>query len=93
MSKLITVEIIYATASEQPLISLRAAAGATAEQAIVQSGILEDHPEIGNADIGIFGKPVPRDIRLRDGDRIEVYRPLIVEAKEERKRRANKNQR
>lgn len=85
---LITVEIVYATADWQPLISLRVKAGATAAQAIAQCGILHEYPELAGADIGIFGKAVRRDIVLRDHDRIEIYRPLINDPKQQRQSRA-----
>ncbi len=85
---LITVELVYATVDWQPLISIQVKAGTTAAQAIAQCGILHEHPDIAEADIGIFGKPVRRDTVLRDHDRIEIYRPLINDPKQQRQSRA-----
>ena len=90
MSETLRIEIAYALPHEQILKSLRVAPGSTAEQAIRQSGILEKHPEIDLAKykIGIFGKLAKPDTALRDKDRVEIYRPLIADPKEVRKKRA-----
>jgi hypothetical protein len=90
MSETIRVEITYALPHEQILKSVEVAPGITAEQAIRQSGILEKHPEIDLAKnkIGIFGKLAKPDSALRDKDRVEIYRPLIADPKEVRKKRA-----
>ncbi|BCL75285.1 UPF0125 protein [Jeongeupia sp. HS-3] len=89
MSEHIVVEVVYATPGKQKLHSLRAPAGTTAEQAIQQSGILSDFPEIDLAanKVGIFGKAIKLDTVLRDKDRVEIYRPLIADPKEVRRRR------
>jgi putative ubiquitin-RnfH superfamily antitoxin RatB of RatAB toxin-antitoxin module len=54
------------------------------------SRLLERHPEIdlGRHKLGIYGKVVRPDARLSDGDRVEIYRPLLLEPKEARRRRA-----
>lgn len=90
MSETIRIEIAYALPHEQILKSLQVAQGITAEQAIRQSGILEKQPEIDLAKnkIGIFGKLAKLDTALRDKDRVEIYRPLIADPKEVRKKRA-----
>lgn len=85
---LITVELVYATVDWQPLISVQVEVGTTAAQAIAQCGMLREHPEIGEAEIGIFGKPVRRDTVLRNHDRIEIYRRLINDPKQQRESRA-----
>ena len=86
----IRVEIAYALAGEQVLMSIQVQPEISAEQAIRQSGILEKHPEIDLAKnkIGIFGKLSKLDTVLRDRDRVEIYRPLIADPKEVRKKRA-----
>jgi putative ubiquitin-RnfH superfamily antitoxin RatB of RatAB toxin-antitoxin module len=84
------VEVVYALPGHADTVALTLAAGATALDALRASGLLERHPEIDleRHRIGICGEVVASDARLRDGDRVEVYRPLVVEAKEARRRRA-----
>ena len=64
--------------------------GTTVHQAIEQSGILDRFPEIDTTRLkaGIFGKLKKLDQPLRDGDRVEIYRPLIADPKQVRKQRA-----
>lgn len=89
----ISIEVAFAKPSEQLIIPLKVSAGATAQQAIETSGILAMFPEIDlNINkIGIFGKLIKLDTPLKHLDRIEIYRPLIVDAKEARKQRAAKS--
>jgi len=84
------VEVAYAKRDEQVILPVRAAPGITARQAIERSGILRRFPEIDLAggDVGVFGKLVKLDQELQAGDRVEIYRPLIADPKEQRKRRA-----
>ena len=86
----ITVEIAYAKPGEQLLEQLRVPADSTIESIIRQSGVLERFPEIDLAvnKVGVFGKVAKLDATLVDGDRIEIYRPLIADPKEARKKRA-----
>ncbi|MDJ0740529.1 MAG: RnfH family protein [Gammaproteobacteria bacterium] len=86
----ITVEVVFAKPGEQVLEQLRVPADATVEAAIRRSGILERFPEIdlGANKVGIFGKATKLGEGLHDGDRIEIYRPLIADPKEARKKRA-----
>jgi putative ubiquitin-RnfH superfamily antitoxin RatB of RatAB toxin-antitoxin module len=90
MPELITVEVVYALPTKQPIISLKLPSGGTVRQAIEASGLLEKHPEIDLAKnkIGIFAKLSKLDAPLRDHDRVEIYRPLIADPKEVRKQRA-----
>lgn len=90
MSEEILVEVAYALPQKQEVLSLKVNSGATVSQAIEQSGILADFPEIdlASAKVGIFGKQAKLDAVLRDKDRIEIYRPLIADPKEIRKKRA-----
>lgn len=90
MSKTIPVEVAYATPAQQIILKVQVAEGATAEQGIVASGILQKFPEIDLAQnkIGIFGKLIKPDAVLREKDRVEIYRPLIADPKEVRKQRA-----
>jgi len=88
------VEVAYALPEEQVLLALDVEKGTTAEQAIKQSGILEHFDTIDLAEnkVGIFGKAVKLDYELRDKDRIEIYRPLIADPKESRRKRAEKKE-
>ncbi len=84
------VEVSYARPDEQTIVPLKIAPGTTLEQAVVQSGILDRFSEIDLAKnkLGIFGKVAKKDVALKPGDRVEIYRPLIADPKEARKKRA-----
>lgn len=86
----ILVEVAYAKPEVQVIIPLYVKNGTTLEQAIKQSGVLDDFPEIDldKNKLGIFSKISPKNTVLREKDRIEIYRPLIADPKEVRKRRA-----
>lgn len=86
----LSVEVVYALPSGEDAVTLTLAPGATAADAVRVSGVLERHPEIdlGRQKIGIHGRVVAEKAPLRDGDRVEIYRPLPVDAKEARRRRA-----
>ncbi len=90
----IFVEVAYALPEEQVLLGLDVPEGTTAEQAVKLSGILERFPNIDLAKnkIGIFGKVTKPDTVLREKDRVEIYRPLIADPKESRRRRAEKKE-
>lgn len=88
----IKVEVAYALASQQKVLSVEVDKGTTLLDAARKSGISDYFPEINldDAKLGIFGKLVPNPAvqTVRPGDRIEIYRPLIADPKEVRKRRA-----
>lgn len=86
----IRVEVIYALPATQPLLHADVPAGTTVEAAIRASGVLAKFPEIdlANNKVGIFSKLVKLDDHVRDRDRIEIYRPLIADPKEVRRKRA-----
>lgn len=88
----IHVQVCYATAVHEYYRDLTVPAGTTIEQAIRQSGILTDIPGIDLAvqPVGLYGKKRPLDTVLRERDRIEIYRPLVADPKESRRRRAEK---
>lgn len=88
------VEVTYALPAEQVLLPLMVDQGTTAEQAILQSGLMEQFHDIDLAKnkIGIFGKVVKPDTELREKDRVEIYRPLIADPKESRRKRAEKKE-
>jgi putative ubiquitin-RnfH superfamily antitoxin RatB of RatAB toxin-antitoxin module len=86
----INVEVAYALPHEQAILPLQVAEGTTALEAARLSGITErfEGIDLDNAKLGIFGHHVPPDQALREGDRVEIYRPLIADPKEVRKARA-----
>lgn len=88
----IKIEVVYGLAHKQKLLSLPVDVGITVEQAIIESGILALFPEIDLKDnkVGIWNKAVKLSQVVEDLDRIEIYRPLIADPKEVRKRRAEK---
>jgi putative ubiquitin-RnfH superfamily antitoxin RatB of RatAB toxin-antitoxin module len=90
MNDKIDIEVVYALPAKQTLLKQQVAAGTTVLEAVRTSGILEKHPEIDIATtkLGIFGKLVKPDTVLREKDRIEIYRPLIADPKEVRRKRA-----
>lgn len=84
------VEVAYAKPDAQVIVPVYVDKGTTLEQAVEQSGILKDFPEIDLAKnkVGVFGKMKNKDVELREKDRVEIYRPLIADPKEVRKQRA-----
>ncbi len=95
----IAVEIAYATPDKQAIVELNVTQGTTAKQAAIASKINQQFPQIDfdNDPMGIFGNNLgskglaPADeYVMNDGDRVEIYRPLIADPKEARKKRAEK---
>jgi hypothetical protein len=84
------IEVIYALASRQVRVVVTVPTGGTVAEAIRRSGLLSLQPEIdlSRNKLGIFGRIVSTDTPVRDGDRIEIYRPLAAEPKEARRLRA-----
>jgi len=90
MSGTIDIEVVYALPDEQVLFGQRLPEGTTVAEAIRLCGVLEKYPAIDLAasKLGIFGRLAGADTVLRDRDRIEIYRPLLADPKEVRRRRA-----
>ena len=86
----IHVEVVYALPQRQELLKLELPAGSTLLNALERSGLAEKYPEIDlvKGKFGIFAKLSKPDTVLRDQDRVEIYRPLIADPKEVRKKRA-----
>jgi putative ubiquitin-RnfH superfamily antitoxin RatB of RatAB toxin-antitoxin module len=84
MAKL-RVEVIHALAGRQQVVALELHEGATAEDAVKASGLAQTFFALG-----IFGKRVPPRTKLEDGDRVEILRPLAIDPKEARRRRARR---
>lgn len=90
--RILRVEVVYARRDLQCLVKLELAAGTTAWDAVQLSGLPQKLPEIAAAgcQLGIFGRPVAAQQLLQDGDRVEVYRPLQIDPKQARRRRARR---
>lgn len=86
----INVEVLYALPGQQPIFKVQLDEGVTVEDAVRASGVLEAFPEVDLArnKLGIFSKLVKLDEAVRDKDRVEIYRPLIADPKEVRRKRA-----
>jgi putative ubiquitin-RnfH superfamily antitoxin RatB of RatAB toxin-antitoxin module len=91
MRESIRVSVVYADPQRQITREIEIAADATVDDAIAASGIRRELPTgFSPADIGIFGNKVTGGARLREGDRIELYRPLKIDPKEARRKRAGR---
>jgi len=86
----IEVEVVYALAGRQALLAVTIPAGATAGEAVDQSGIARQFPQqdFSTCQLGIWGRLVDRDKLLEDGDRVEIYRPLKIDPREARRQLA-----
>ncbi|WP_395490313.1 RnfH family protein [Cedecea davisae] len=93
MSREIQVEVIYALPQKQYLRKVKLEEGSTVEQAIVASGLLElrDDIDLRKNKVGIYSRPVKLGDAVQDGDRVEIYRPLIADPKELRRQRAERS--
>ena len=92
MSGRLSIEVCYALPDGQTLIPIELPEGATVQQALDASGILQRFPQIDltQQKVGVFGKLKSLDTVLVDHDRVEIYRPLIVDPKAARQRRVEK---
>lgn len=90
MGNKLTIEVAYATPDKQVLLMVYPQEGATVEECIRMSDVFEQFPDIDleQQKVGIWNKTVKLNAQPRDGDRIEIYRPLIADPKAVRKRRA-----
>lgn len=90
VERMIQVEVVYADAERQILRQASVAQGSTVMQAIHASGIAQAVPalEIDPGRLGIFARKAAPEQVLRDGDRVEIYRPLTLDPMESRRRRA-----
>ena len=88
----IRVEIVYAQPQRSISKSLLLSPGATIADALAEAAPDQDFlgVDLANSPVGIFGKVARRDVKLQDGDRIEIYRPLQEEPKLARRKRASR---
>lgn len=84
------VEVVYALPGGAEVVVLDLPEGSSVGQALAASGIDARHRGIDLTRLGVFGRRVGPDSRLADGDRLEIYRPLAVDPKEARRRRARR---
>ncbi len=91
-SHFIKIEVAYALVDKQVILTEKVSPETTIEEAIHLSGVLEQFPEIdlSNNKVGVFGKLKKLDSTLLENDRIEIYRALIADPKESRRKRAAK---
>lgn len=90
MAELLSIDVVYAKPERQELVHLKLAPGSTLKQAVEASGLLQRYPELDpeKLKLGVYSKLSKPDAPLRDRDRVEIYRPLIADPKEVRKKRA-----
>jgi putative ubiquitin-RnfH superfamily antitoxin RatB of RatAB toxin-antitoxin module len=90
----VSIEVVYALAHKQKLLKFKVPAGTTVRQAVTLSAMDQHFPglDLAECPLGIFGKSVakPEERVLEEGERVEIYRPLIADPKEVRKQRAAK---
>ena len=86
----VRIEVVYAIPQRQVLLAVDVPAACTVAEAIELSGIRQEFPEmvVDPDAVGIFSRKVALDHRLAEGDRVEIYRPLIADPKESRRKRA-----
>ena len=92
---MLEVEVAYALSHQQFLRRLKMPSGSTVRQAIVQSGVLSKFPDIDlkSVKVGIFSRSAGLDVLLNSGDRVEIYRPLILLPTDARRLRAERQKR
>jgi len=90
-ARMLRVEVVYALPDRQILLTLEVEQGTTARMAVERSGILQRHPEVDleRTKLGVFGRVVSAKTPLQDGDRVEIYRPLIANPRQARRERAH----
>jgi putative ubiquitin-RnfH superfamily antitoxin RatB of RatAB toxin-antitoxin module len=86
----LAVEVVLATPEQQVSIALRVLNGANVADVIAASGIASRFPglPLDEMPAGIWGKAVDRATSVREGDRVELYRPLLTDPREARRQRA-----
>lgn len=84
------VEVVFALPERQSLMVLDVEPGTTALQAVLQSGVLTQYPDLepSTLRLGIYSHAIAPDTPLRDHDRVEIYRPLLADPKLARRQRA-----
>jgi len=93
VEEFITIEVAYALPEQQTIIALSLPKGATVEQAITASKLLDLYPDLNKIElnVGIFGSACKLEALIKTGDRVEIYRQLHHDPKEARRQRALKS--
>lgn len=94
MARQLHVEVVYATAGAQDLVPLALAEGASAREAVEASGLIGRHGLAASGLVlGIAGRRVAPERRLREGERVEILRKLAADPREARRQRARRARR
>ena len=86
----IEVEVVYALPGREDAVTLRLPDGATLLDAVQASGVLARHPGLKALKLGVYGQVKHPESPARQGDRIEIYRPLAIDPKEARRQRVKR---
>lgn len=81
------IEVAYALPEKQYLFVQEVEEGTTVEQALKQSKLLKEVPDLSIDKVGIFAQLVTMETVLKDGDRIEIYRPLKADPRDRRRQK------
>lgn len=87
------IEVAYALPEKQYLLTEEVQEGCTVGQALEASELLQELPDLNIDKVGIFGRPVDKETILREGDRIEVYRPLKADPRDRRRKKVEDERR
>ncbi len=91
---MVRVELVYVAVDKTTIhMNLELKQGATVFEALNASGIYNTHPETRNMPVGIYAKQVSLEQVLQEGDRVEIYRPLVLDPKEKRRQKATNTRR
>lgn len=91
---MVRVELVYAAVDKTIIhMNLELKQGATVFEALNASGIYNTNPETRNMPVGIYAKQVSLEQVLQEGDRVEIYRPLVLDPKEKRRQKATNTRR
>ena len=86
-TSVLDIEVAYALPERQWLVAISVPQGTTARQALSLSGLADEAPglDINSCPVGVFGRVVPDDYELSNGERVEIYRPLLHDPREQRR--------
>lgn len=87
------VRVVYALPDQQVSVPLEVPPGTTAADAVTRSRLLEKFPEAAARPLAcaVFGRAVPSTYELREGDRVEILRPLLIDPKQSRREAAERS--
>jgi len=89
---MLPVEVVYAAEDKSVMHTTHAFyTGMTVEDALIASGVFERYPETKNLAVGVFSRKVALETEIKPGDRVEVYRPLVSDPKDKRRKRVKKS--